>query len=130
MRTQVQSEQLRLRKEPDEMHVVGNAEPGRKHLQLGLQRALAGNEEFGIWKISFENREGAQTRGHAFFWNQPARLHDSPAAIWWCLSFHQRKFIQRNTGAVDSQFFARTTKLHESIGERLRAGEHERHRVE
>src|SRR6266404_8509112 len=119
MRAQVQSEQLRLRKKPDEMHVLGNAEPGRKHLQLGLQRALAGNEELGIGKILFENGERAQARGYTFFGNQSARLHDSPAAIWRCLSFHQRKFIQRNTGAVDSQFFARTTKLHESIGERL-----------
>src|ERR1043166_3635071 len=127
VRSRVKLDELLWREEADKMHVARNSQSGRKHLQFRLQRSFAGNEKFGARMVLLENGECAQTGGDAFFRNQPAGLHDAPAAVRRRWSIHHRKFVQWNTGAIDAQLLRRTTELGETIGERLRAGQHEGH---
>src|ERR1051325_7430091 len=128
--TPVKLDQLLGREEADKMHVARNSQTGSEHLQFRLERSLAGNEKFSARMVFFENGEGAQAGGDAFFRNQSAGLHHPPAAVRRRLPVHHRKFIERNTGAIDAELLRRTTELREAIGERLRAGEHKRHEPE
>src|SRR5437660_12084808 len=58
-----------------------------------------------------------------------ARLHYLPASIWRWLSIDKWKFIQWNAGAINSQLLGRTTKAEQSIGERLRTRQNQRHKI-
>ena len=80
--------------------------------------------------VLFENGKCPQTRRHAFFGDQAARLHHFPAAICRRLSIYEWKFVQGNACAIDPQFFRRATHLNETIRKRLRTGQDQRHSLE
>src|SRR5438876_5509743 len=111
MRTGVEFDQLRRGEKPDKVHVPRNTEPGGEHFQFRLEWSFAGDEKFRMWMVLLKDGEGTQTGGHAFLWNQTAGLHHVPVTIARRLSIYHRKFIQGNTGAIDSQLFGRATEL-------------------
>jgi hypothetical protein len=58
-----------------------------------LQGPFTSDEKFRFGIVLLKNRESSQARGDTFFRNQPARLDDSPFAIWRLLSVHEWKII-------------------------------------
>src|SRR6266481_3144994 len=125
MRTRIKLEQFPLRQKSNKVYVSKNPQSICEHLQFRLERSFAGNEKFRFGIILLENCKSSQARCNAFFRNQPARLHDSPFAIARRLPVHKWKFIKRDTSAIDSQFFRRTTQADQSVNQRLRTRKHE-----
>src|ERR1041384_3922495 len=97
---------------------------------MRLERSLARNDQFRVWKFLLENCEGAERSRHAFFRDQPAGLDETPAAVGGRIAPNKRKFVERNAGAIDPQTFRRTTEREQTFRERFRARQDERHRVE
>ena len=88
---------------------------GTPHLQFWLERSLASNVKFRFGIVFLKNRKSAQARRNALFRNQPARLDDSPFSPARWLPIDEWKFIERDTRAIDSQFFRRTTQVDQSV---------------
>ena len=130
MRAAVKIEQFPLRKKTAEMDFAHDPEFFGELFEMRLKRSLARDDQLRVRKFFLENGKRAQRSRDAFFWNQPARLHETPAAVGGLIAPDERKFVERNAGAIDSQPFRRTTKREQSFGERLRPREHQRHRVE
>ena len=112
------------------MHIPGNSKSTGEHLQFLLQRSFTGDEKLRTRIVLLKNRKSAKARCHAFFWNQSARLNDFPFTVTRSLSICEWKFVHRNAGAIDAQFFWRTAQLDQPIDQRLRTRKHERHCVE
>src|SRR5437870_8103834 len=105
------------------MHFPSDAELLREPLQFRLQRPLARNDEFGLGKLPGKNRKSTNGRSDTFFLDQSAGLHDLPAAVGWKFPRYHRKFVDRNSGAIDADLFRRATEFDQTIGERLRSSQ-------
>src|SRR3954469_25144185 len=103
MRTAVEIEQFFLGKEPAEMNLANNAEFFRQLLEVRLERPLAGDDQFGIRKFLLENCESAEGSRDTLLRDQPARLHETPAAVDRRIAANKWKFVERNTGAIDAE---------------------------
>src|SRR5215469_15448067 len=99
------------------MHVSKNPQSVGEHLQFRLKRSFASDEKFRFGIVFLKNRKSAQARGNAFLRNQPARLHDSPFSVARRPPIYERKFIERDTSAIDPQFFRRATQLDQSVSQ-------------
>src|SRR4030095_7978103 len=130
MRTRIKLEEFPLRKKPNKVYVSKNSQSIGEHFQFWLEWSFAGNEEFRFGIVLLKNRKGAQACRNTLLRNQPARLHDSPFAIARRLPVHEWKFIERDTGAINPQFFRRTTQVDQPVGERLGTSKHEWNCVE
>src|SRR3954466_13522789 len=99
----IQIEQLLLGKEPAEMNLLRDPQLFGEFLEMRLQRPLPGDDQLRVRKFLLENGKGTEGGGHAFFGNEPASLHESPAAIDRGITPNKRKFVQRHARAIDAQ---------------------------
>src|SRR5436190_18217286 len=109
MRAAVKIEQFPLRKKTAEMDFAHNPEFFGELFEMRLKRSLSRDDQLRVRKFFLENGKRAQRSRDALFWNQPARLHETPAAVGGRIAPDERKFVERNAGAIDSQTFRRTT---------------------
>src|SRR4029434_1891294 len=117
MRTRIKLKQFPLREKPNEMYIFKNPQSVGKHLQFRLERSFASDEKFRFGIVFLKNRKSAQARRNTLFRNQPARLYDSPFSVARWLSIHEWKFSERDTSAIDSQFFRRAAQADQSVNQ-------------
>ena len=130
MRAGVKLQQFRLGEKSAEMNLVDDPEFLGQFFQVRLERTFAGDDQLGVRKFLLENREGAKRSGHPFLRDEPASLHESPAAILRRLAANKGKFIQRDAGPIDPQAFRRTPQGQQPIRQRVGTRQDERDGVE
>src|SRR5581483_12041012 len=76
-------------------------------------------------KFFREFRKRAQAHAQTFFRNEAACLQKFPRAIFGRSSLREWQLLERNSGAMNANFFARAAQIDEAIGKRMRAHERE-----
>ncbi len=102
-------------------------------LKIAEQWTFSGDRQRCV-RISLQKAcESSERNGQTLFLDQTASLHESPFAPAIAgreIAFTKRKFIKRNPGSLDFDFFFVTTKINDRVTQRFRANQNQFHRVE
>src|SRR5437016_12974454 len=102
MRAAVKFEQFLLGKKAAKMDFAHNPKFLRQLFEVRLKRSLARDDQLCVWKFLLENGKRAERSGHALFRDQPAGLHETPAAVSRRIATNEGKFMKQNAGATDA----------------------------
>src|SRR5204862_7453033 len=129
MRTGVELDQFLLGKKTAKVDFAHDPQLLRQLLQMRLEWALARDDQLCVRQFLLENREGAQRSRHPFFRDQAADLHETPAAVDRRIAPDERKFVERNTGAIDAEPLRRAAEGEKAFRKRLGTREDQRHGI-
>src|SRR4029453_4884392 len=124
VRHMVKVAQLLLRNETGERNAIIDLQFACQFLKIAEQRTFSGDRQRCVWRSLPKACESSGRNGQTLLLDQTASLHESPFAPAIAgreIAFTKRKFIKRNPGSLDFDFFFVTTKINDPVTQRFRA---------